>query len=32
VVLPYKRTMPKRLTMAKATLKMSRRQAFAAAR
>jgi len=32
VVLPYKRTTPKRMTMAKATLKMSRRQAFAAAR
>jgi hypothetical protein len=33
VVLPYKRTMAKRLTMAKATLKMPRRQAaFAAAR
>ena len=32
VVLPYKRTTPKRLTMAKATLKMARRQAFAAAR
>jgi RNA polymerase sigma factor FliA len=32
VVLPYKRTTPKRMTMAKATLKMPRRQAFAAAR
>jgi RNA polymerase sigma factor for flagellar operon FliA len=32
VVLPYKRTTPKRMTMAKATLKMARRQAFAAAR
>jgi hypothetical protein len=33
VVLPYRRTMPKRMTMAKATLKIPRRPAtFAAAR
>jgi hypothetical protein len=32
VVLPYKRTTPKRMTMAKATLKMRRQATFAAAR